>query len=251
MPAGPRLVPALVVQDLLDDVRHDPEIGHARGDGSAEIVRRPCSSTPERASSDRLPRDHAVKPPPRVPNNCRGDAMRGTALMMSSMAGISGSVWARSFLAPRRRQRPRAGFSKSNLAPAHAADLLPSAPGQDQEPDAAAMIVVAARLPDRGQFGVRQHALARLAALRRRRADHRVGFGQALRERPSEQRGKLGAGERGDNRAALQGDAVQPGGNVRAGDLVEREAVQRPEITLVGEIARLLGEGARDARRAA
>ena len=33
-PRDAALVAALMVQNLLDDVRHDAEIGHARGDGS-------------------------------------------------------------------------------------------------------------------------------------------------------------------------------------------------------------------------
>ena len=42
-----------------------------------------------------------------------------------------------------------------------------------------AVIVVTARLPDCGQARRPQHALARLAVLRRERAHHRVGFAQA------------------------------------------------------------------------
>ena len=40
-----RLCPDLVVQNLLDDVRQHAEIGHARGDASADVVRRPIFHT--------------------------------------------------------------------------------------------------------------------------------------------------------------------------------------------------------------
>ena len=100
----------LVVQDCLDDVRRDPKIGHPRGDASAQVMDGPSSSTPRRASSAALPADHAVKP--RAPNSVSRDAMRGVPLMMSSMAGISGSVWAWWFLA-RAAGSVHVDFSKS------------------------------------------------------------------------------------------------------------------------------------------
>ena len=119
--------------------------------------------------------------------------MRGTASMMSSIAGNSGSVWARLFLLRCRRQRPRA-LLEVNLAPAHAANFLPAAPGQDQQLDAAAMVVVAARLPDAASSASDSTRSRGWPPFGVGGADHRVGLDEACLHRPDEQRGQLSRG---------------------------------------------------------
>ena len=149
------LVAALVVQNLLDDVRCTPRSASgSRPFGEYRARRKAATAVAERLVELGLARRPTTRSPSaRAPNRWSRCAMCGTAWMISHAAGGSGSVCSRLFLAALARNRPRAAFG-IQLAPAHAADFLPPAPGQDQQSHDAAVIVVVAGAPDSRQFGV-------------------------------------------------------------------------------------------------
>src|SRR5262249_17316318 len=95
-------------------------------------------------------------------------------------------------LTARGRERPRAAL-EVDLRPLHAADLGSARTEQNQQADDAAVVVVAAGAPDRGDLEVVKHALARLALARPGCADDGIAIDDSRRHRPREEAAQGGA----------------------------------------------------------
>ena len=85
----------------------------------------------------------------------------------------------------------------------------------------------------RGSLG-RQHALARALDAGRDGADHRVGVGHALADRPGVERAQRRPGPVGRDRPVLLGHHLQPGGHLAPVDLVHRPRVERLPVARPG-----------------
>src|SRR5262249_10114151 len=118
-----------------------------------------------------------------------------------------------------RRERPYSGGKIVELAPAHAADLLTTRTGQDQQASDPTKVVIAAGAPYRLELGVREHPLARLRFGGFARTDDRIGLRPTLLHRPTEERrdGTPSSGRR--VRAVLAGDGREPGRDIGVGNL--------------------------------
>src|SRR5262245_33615388 len=106
------------------------------------------------------------------------------------------------------RQRPIAGVAEAfedKLTPAHAADLLPSAAEQDQEPGNFAALIITTAAPDRGKLVVTEHTIARFRHRWSAGANYRMIGAPALLHAPSVE---------GRKRATRRGGRV---GTVRVG----------------------------------
>src|SRR5262245_8457059 len=158
-------VTTLVIEHRLDHVRLDPDIGHASGDGSSDVVQAPrlhrageatielrlavspghkttaCPRTEQAITGvTRQPRALEAQVGPRADDleRCRWHCDRVGTVVLGALG----------------RQRPDAGLEVVELAHAHPADLLAPGTEQDQQPDDAPEVVIATGFPDRHQLAV-------------------------------------------------------------------------------------------------
>ena len=156
------LVPASVIERGLNYMGKSPQVCHSRGRGPSQIVKPPRPDTIADALREREPPPHpgceavagvaaehgvTAEPPWRHPQ----DFERG----VGQRQGVRSIIFD-----PGRRQDEDA-LREVDLAPSQLRDLVAPASGQDQQFDNAAEVIVRARVPNLGQLGVVEHALAR------------------------------------------------------------------------------------------
>ena len=78
----------------------------------------------------------------------------------------------------------RQGRFVGNLRPNQSADFIPATAAEEQQFDDAAKVIVAARRPNRPNFRIVEHAVARRVFGNGMRVDGRICFGEALFQRP-------------------------------------------------------------------
>jgi hypothetical protein len=134
--------------------------------------------------------------------------------------------------------------------PAHTSDLFSAAPGQDEQSDDPAVVIVvsiARRAPYGGEFGVGQRALARAVGRDLVRAGDRVRLpvvGETFGHAPTEESAQRGARVLGVRRTARL-DPPEARRDVAALDLVQRLAVQLAEVA---RLSQEVGDGGQRAR---